>query len=301
VKLALTGATGFVGGRLLGLGVDEGHEIRALTRRPMRPCHGVSWVEGALDTPDRLAELVAGVEAVIHVAGVISAPDAAAFEAGNVAGTAAILAAAERAGVARFVNVSSLAAREPGLSLYGGSKARAEALVKASPLATATVRPPAVYGPGDRETLELFRMASRGIVLLPPVGRLSLIHVDDLARLLLGLAASPDTHDVIYEPDDGRSGGWTYREFGLALGRAVGRRVLTISTPRPIMAFAARVDRLVRGDKAKLTPDRAAYFAHGDWCVAPGQDVPASLWQPQIDTEQGLAATARWYRDAGWL
>ncbi len=301
MKLALTGATGFVGGRLLGLAVDDGHEVRALTRRPMRPCRGVTWVEGALDAPDRLAELVAGADAVIHVAGLISAPDAAGFEAGNVAGTASILAAAEAAAVPRFVHVSSLAAREPELSLYGASKARAEALVAASSLATATVRPPAVYGPGDRETLELFRMAARGIVLLPPVGRLSLIHVEDLARLLLGLAGSPVRHDIIYEPDDGRSGGWTYREFGLALGRAVGRRVLTISTPRSVMAMAARVDRLVRGDKAKLTPDRAAYFAHGDWCVEPGQDVPASLWQPRIDTEQGLAETARWYRDAGWL
>jgi len=301
MKLALTGATGFVGSRLLGHCVDDGHEVHALTRRPMRPRFGVTWVEGALDAPDRLAELVAGADAVIHVAGVISAPDAAGFEAGNVAGTAAILAASERVGVARFVHVSSLAAREPGLSLYGGSKARAEQLVAASPLATATVRPPAIYGPGDRETLELFRMASRGVVLLPPVGRLSLIHVDDLARLLFALADSTAAHDIIYEPDDGRSGGWTYREFGLALGRAVGRRVLTISTPRSVMAVAARVDRLVRGDKAKLTPDRAAYFSHGDWCVEAGQDVPGSLWRPRIDTEQGLAATARWYRDAGWL
>ena len=301
MKLALTGATGFVGTRLLGLAVDNGIEVRALTRRPMRASPGVTWVEGALDAPDRLAELVAGADAVIHVAGVISSPNAAGFEAGNVAGTAAILAAAKAAGVARFVHVSSLAAREPALSLYGASKARAEALVAASPMASAIVRPPAVYGPGDRETLELFRMASRGLVLLPPAGRLSLIHVDDLARLLLALAGSEGPHDRIYEPDDGRSGRWTYREFGLALGRAVGRQVLTISTPRAVIAAAARVDRLVRGDRAKLTPDRAAYFSHPDWTVTPGRDVPPSLWRARIDTETGLAETARWYREAGWL
>ena len=68
------------------------------------------------------------------------------------------------------------------------SKARAEELVQSSGLDWAIVRPPAVYGPGDKETLELFRMAKRGLILLPPKGRLSLIHVDDLARLLL---ASP--------------------------------------------------------------------------------------------------------------
>ena len=116
---------------------------------------------------------------MIHVAGVINAPDPAGFEAGNVTGTAAMLAAAEKAGIQRFVHVSSLAAREPKLSIYGATKAGSEALVGDSGLGFAIVRPPAVYGPGDKETLELFRMAKRGFVLLPPEGRLSLIHVDD--------------------------------------------------------------------------------------------------------------------------
>ena len=301
MKLALTGATGFVGGRVLGCAIDQGHDVRALARRPMKPRHGVTWVAGALGQPDSLAALVEGADALIHVAGVINARDAAAFEAGNVAGTAAVIAAAEAAGTRSFVHVSSLAAREPELSLYGASKARAEALVAASPLTAAIVRPPAVYGPGDRETLELFRMAKTGVVLLPPVGRLSLLHVDDLARLLLTLAEQGVGHDMILEPDDGRSGGWTYREFAHALGRAVGRKVITVSTPRPIMNLAARADRLLRGDKAKLTPDRAAYFCHSDWTIRPGHEPPEALWRPQIKTEEGLAATARWYRDATWL
>lgn len=301
MKLALTGATGFVGGRLLGVAVDDGHEVRALARRPMKPRHGVTWVEGALDRPDSLAQLVEGVDAVIHVAGVINPADVAEFETGNVAGTAAMLAAAEAAGVVTFIHVSSLAAREPELSLYGASKACAEALVAASPMATAIVRPPAVYGPGDRETLDLFRMAKTGVVLLPPVGRLSLIHVDDLARLLLALAVEGMPHDTVIEADDGRAGGWTYREFAMALGRAVGRKVITMSTPRRLLNLAARADRLVRGANAKLTPDRAAYFCHPDWTVSPASEPPESLWRPLIKTEEGLAATARWYRDATWL
>ena len=299
VKLALTGATGFVGAHLLDLALAEGHEVRALTRRAQPARDGVTWVDGALDRPDALTSLVAGADAVIHVAGVINAPDAAGFEAGNVTGTALLLDAAEAAGVARFVHVSSLAAREPQLSLYGASKARSEALVQASPLSTAIVRPPAVYGPGDRETLELFRMAKRGLVVLPPQGRLSLIHVDDLTALLLALAAS--AANLLVEPDDGRRGGWTHVEFGRALGQAVDRKVRTLSAPRALLTLAARVDRLVRGDKAKLTPDRAAYFCHPDWTVAADRTVPAELWQPRIGTEAGLAATANWYRAAGWL
>src|SRR6185369_327820 len=161
--------------------------------------------------------LVEGTDTVIHVAGVINAPDPAGFEAGNVTGTSAILAAAEKARVKRFVHVSSLSAREPKLSAYGASKAGSEALLSASQLSHAIVRPPAVYGPGDKETFELFRMARRGFVVLPPEGRLSLIHVDDLGRLLLALADPAAAQGVLVEPDDGRHGGWTHREFGQAL------------------------------------------------------------------------------------
>ena len=147
----------------------------------------------------------------------------------------------------------------------------------------------------------MFRLAKRGIVLLPPEGRLSLIHVDDLGRLLLALADPAAPKGLLVEPDDGRHGGWTHGEFGRALGRALGRRVMTVSMPQPILNFCARLDRLVRGDRAKLTADRVAYFCHPDWMVDPGRGAPEALWKPRIDTEQGLADTARWYREAGWL
>ena len=299
LTLAVTGGTGFVGGRLLDLAVDAGHHVRALTRRPQPPRDGVVWIDGALDLPDSLLSLVAGADAVIHVAGVINA-DAAAFEAGNVVGTGAILAAAEAAAIPRFVHVSSLAAREPSLSLYGASKARSEGLVDASPASSAIVRPPAVYGPGDRETLDLFRMARRGQIFVPPGGRLSLIHVDDLARLLLALAAT-DAPGLTIEPDDGRPGGWSHREFGDALARAVGVPARTVAVPRFLMSIGARLDRLVRGTNAKLTPDRVAYFCHPDWVASPLNAAPPELWTARIDTDQGLADTARWYRARRWL
>jgi nucleoside-diphosphate-sugar epimerase len=267
----------------------------------MRKRKGIEWIDGALDNSDSLDRLVQGADAVIHVAGVINAPDMAGFEAGNVAGTAAMLAAAEKAKVKRFVHVSSLAAREPRLSLYGASKARSEKLVEASFLSSAIVRPPAVYGPGDREILELFKMAARGIVLLPPHGRLSVIHVDDLSRLLLALTGPECPDSMLVEPDDGREGGWTHEAFGQALGRAVGRRVVTLSMPRSMLRLGARIDGLLRGPAAKLTPDRAAYFCHPDWLVEPSRGAPEALWRPIVDTDEGLAATASWYRAEGWL
>lgn len=301
MRLAITGGTGFVGARLLALAVEQGHDVTALTRRSQSERKGVTWVQGALDNRQALQRLVEEAEAVIHVAGVISAPDAAGFEAGNVTGTLALLAAATATGVQRFVHVSSLAAREPALSLYGASKARAEELVQRSGLDWAIVRPPAVYGPGDRETLELFKAARLGLVPLPPKGSLSLIHADDLARLLLALAAVDAPSKLVVEPDDGRAGGWTHREFAAALAAAQGRRALSLSVPAALVRFGAQVDGLLRRGKAKLTPDRAAYFCHPDWTVDPARRPPASLWQAQVPTDQGLADTARWYQRHGWL
>ena len=141
MNLAITGATGFVGGRLLELALAEGHRVRALTRRPQPERDGVIWVDGSLDDPDSLDRLVEGVDAAIHVAGVVNARDEAGFEAGNVTGTAAMVEAAHLAKVERFVHVSSLAAREPKLSMYGASKARSEELVGSAPLDWTIVRP----------------------------------------------------------------------------------------------------------------------------------------------------------------
>ena len=299
--LAVTGGTGFVGQRLIDLAIERGHQVQALTRRPQDSRDGVDWIEGSLEDRDVLERLVTGSDAVIHVAGVINARDAAGFEAGNVTGTLSMLAAATAAGTRRFVHVSSLAAREPKLSQYGASKARSEELVNRSGLDWVIVRPPAVYGPGDKETLELFRMAKAGLILLPPRGRLSLIHVDDLARLLLSLAERDSPEKEVIEPDDGRPDGWTHREFASALGRAVGRRAVALATPRPLLRLGAAVDRFVRRDKAKLTPDRAAYFCHPDWVVSASSAPAEVVWRPEVATEQGLAQTADWYRAKGWL
>ena len=299
MKIAVTGGTGFVGSRLIEALKSAGHGIMALTRRPKASEAGIEWVSGSLEDQAALERLTEGVDAVIHVAGVINA-DEAGFEAGNVQGTAAVLAAARAAKVDRLVHVSSLAAREPELSRYGGSKARSESLVRASGLDFSIARPPAVYGPGDKETLELFRMAKRGLILLPPEGRLSLIHADDLARLLIALATAKRPPALI-EPDDGRPDGWSHRELGQALGEAVGRKAFSVSMPRAAVRFGALLDGLVRRDKAKLTPDRAAYFCHPDWVADPEFAVSASLWRPQIETREGLRATAEWYRKSGLL
>ena len=301
MKIGITGATGFVGSHLADAAVAAGHEVVALTRREQPPRERLTWVPGDLHDRAALERLVDGVEAVVHVAGIISGRTAADFDKGNVEGTLTMLAAATAGGVRRFVHVSSLAAREPKLSLYGASKAKAEELVHGSGLDWSIVRPPAVYGPGDKETLELFRMAKLGVMLMPPKGRVSVIHVHDLSRLLLTLATSEAPSSLLVEPDDGKPGGWTHREFAQALGKAVGTKPAIVSSPGILLRAAARADQLLRRHKAKLTVDRAAYFSHRNWVVEPKRSVSAAVWTPQIGTEEGLKHTTDWYRSEGWL
>lgn len=301
--LAITGATGFVGQALLEQALAAGFAVQALARKEQPPRAGVKWIKGDLADKRALGRLVKGAEAVIHVAGVVNAPDPAGFEAGNVAGTLAVIEAAKKAGVPRMVCVSSLSAREPQLSDYGASKAKAEKLVMASGLDWTIVRPPAIYGPRDRELFELFRIARWGVLPMPPKeGRASLIHVDDLAALLLVLVAARRTvSHKTFEPDDGRPAGWSHYELARAIGWAMGKRPWVLHLPQRMLERVAWLDGRLRKDKAKLTPDRVGYMCHPDWVVSERARVPGQLWQSRIETREGLKATAAWYRAQSWL
>lgn len=300
--IAVTGATGFVGQAVIDEACRRGLTLRALARREQEPRIGVEWIPGDLADIAALSRLLEGAGAVLHIAGVVNAPDPAGFHLGNVIGTEAVVEAAQNSGVRRLVFVSSLAAREPDLSCYGRSKREAERAVERSGLDWTIVRPPAIYGPRDREILDMFRAARWGLVPIPPTGRASVIHVDDLARLLLALIPAQEVlvHAIV-EPDDGHARGWEHRELARVIGQAVGRRVWAPSIPRALMRTGAWLDRKLRGPAAKLTPDRVGYMCHPDWVSRPERAPPADLWRAEIPTVAGLASTAEWYRAKGWL
>ncbi|WP_343527964.1 NAD(P)H-binding protein [Sphingomonas sp.] len=296
--VAVTGATGFVGRAVVDRAAGSGLSLRALTRRAQPSRAGITWIAGALDKPDSLATLVEGADAVLHIAGVVNATDRAGFVAGNIDGTRAMVDAAKAAGIRRFVHVSSLSAREPDLSVYGWSKRQAEDIVTESGLDWTIVRPSGIYGPHDTEWLDVFRTARLGLALMPPPGRLSLIAVEDFARLLTTLVAA-DGPRAVLEVDDGQI--LTHAELASAMGAAVGRRVMTLHLPRGLLQLGARIDRKLRGNAAKLTPDRVGYLCHPDWTADPARRPSPELWEPAIPLAKGLADTARWYRANGLL
>ena len=107
--------------------------------------------------------------------------------------------------------------------------------------------------------------------------------------------------DIASSSPDGRPGGWPHRELAQAIGDAVGRKVRVPQLSKRVLLGAARVDRLVRRGRAKLTADRVGYMTHPDWVGRPEHAVPAEFWQPWIATADGLKDTAGWYRQHGWL
>ncbi|MDR6113328.1 MULTISPECIES: NAD(P)H-binding protein [unclassified Sphingomonas] len=296
--VAVTGATGFVGRAVVDRAAGSGLSLRALTRRAQPSRAGITWIAGALDKPESLATLVEGADAVLHIAGVVNAPDRAGFVAGNIDGTRAMVEAARAAGIRRFVHVSSLSAREPDLSTYGWSKRQAEDVVTDSGLDWTIVRPSGIYGPGDMEMRDMFRAARLGLALMPPPGKVSLVAVEDFARLLTTLVAT-DGPRAVLEVDDGQV--LTHADLAAAIGAAVGQRVMTFHLPKALLSLGAKIDRKLRGNGAKLTPDRVGYLCHPDWTADPALRPDPALWEPAIALSKGLADTARWYRANGLL
>jgi uncharacterized protein YbjT (DUF2867 family) len=302
MTIALTGATGFVGQAVLDEADIQAVPMRALARRDLPPRPGVEWVRGDLNDRAALAALVEDVDAVIHVAGVVNTPDPHVFEECNVTGTLNLVEAALAAKVPRFVHVSSLAAREPHLSTYGASKRRGEKVVAASGLDWTMVRPPGVYGPRDTEIFEMFRFAKYGVVPMPDTGRSSMIHVEDLARLLFALVpGGEDVRSRIFEPDDGADDGWLHRDLARAIGEAMGKKVFVPQFGKRMLMGMSKLDRLTRRRKAKLTADRVNYLTHPDWVTSKAKAPPRERWTPLVDTREGLKATADWYKREGWL
>jgi nucleoside-diphosphate-sugar epimerase len=298
VRVALTGATGFIGGALVHRLQQDGIPVRVLVRPSAdarRLPSGVERITGALDDPDSLARLVRGAATVVHCAGVVRGHGPADFEPVNVEGVARLAAAvrAERPAPG-IVHLSSLAARHPELSPYAASKRAGEAALRAAPGWTA-LRPPVVYGPGDRELRPLLRVMARGWAPLVGGrdGRLSLVYVDDLADAVLGLVAQGPTGHV-FELDDGRPGGYAVEDIVAAVERWRGRRIVRVPVPGPLVTALARLNALgarLRRRAPMLTPGKARELFHPSWTCDNRALTAATGWRPRVGLDEGLRRT----------
>jgi len=299
---AITGATGFVGPHLVAALARHGWTFRLLMRRwtplPSLPGVAAEIVWGDLSDEASLKRLVAGADAVVHAAGLIKARRPIEFDQVNRDGTARLSALAPDV---PFLLLSSLAAREPQLSPYAASKRAAEEVVTRRSGPWLAVRAPAVYGPGDRETLAYFKMAARGFALQPaqPDARLSLIHVEDLAEAL-ALALDRPLPPGVYEVDDGHPGGYRHADMAAAAAEAFGRRVRAIRVGRGPMNTVARLNGLRPGAQI-LSPAKVRELYHSDWTVHENRLSQAIGFAARFGLVDGFRHTILWYRARHWL
>jgi nucleoside-diphosphate-sugar epimerase len=323
VNVFVTGGTGFVGAHLVRALQDRGDRVTCLVRRP-ELAQRLGWrdvrlVRGDLDDAEALREGVAEAELVFHVAGRIIAKDAAQFMATNRDGTANVLEAAQDHGVTRFVLVSSLAAAGPTtrghpidearrpapVTDYGRSKLAAEVLVRAMPFPWTIVRPPVVYGEWDRATLKIFQLARGPIAPVFGDGsqELSVIHAADLARALIVAGTAPAAQGRVYFAT--HSATTTSRGLLLACARALGKsppRLVSLPAPlaRGLLWTVGSLAHLA-GRATFLSADKANEYLAPAWTCQGDALTRDSGWRAEIDLEPGLARTAAWYREVGWL
>lgn len=311
-KAVITGGTGFLGRAVVSALIARGWQIRMLVRQPVSDLplanDDVELVFGSLSDTDSLRRLVDGAEAVVHVAGAIKARNQAEFMTINRDGTARLAdAAARQAPAARLVHVSSLAAREPHLSDYAASKAAGEDALRstAGHVSWIIVRPPAIYGPGDKATLPLFRCTKTLIapLLQGPEARVCLIHVTDAAQAIASLCAEGPRQEV-FELSDSQTGGYSWKTILSQAALAVSGHPRFIPIPPLLTRLAGGAAGLVgrlTGRATILSPGKAREILHPDWSSSPDRQPPATLWSPRFSLQKGFEDTVRWYRDARWL
>ena len=301
-RISLTGATGFIGRRLLADLLAHGFQVRALVRRPeqLHARAGLEVVTGDLDSAAALQHLVADSDTVIHLAGAIAGRDYADFARINAVGTGRLVETIERqrAG-ARLILISSLAAREPQLSDYAASKRAGELLVQSSTLDWMILRPPAVYGPDDAALAPLWRLLARGWLLRagPEQARFSLLHVNDLCSALLALLEPPVLGGQLHDLDDGRRGAYTWADVAKLAEGLSGRRVRILPIPPGLLNTAALFNlhsSRLRAAPPILVPGKVRELTHIDWVCDNTFSKLMPHWSPRWRLDNALHELPGW-------
>lgn len=296
--VALTGATGFIGHELQGQMLAAGYRVRALVRpdsqRRSQLLDGVYAVDVSLDDERALTAALDGVATVIYCAGAVRGAAPTDFASANIDGLRHLcLAAAAQPEPPNILLISSLAASRPQLSDYAHSKFEGEQVLRSAPSLSWTIlRPPAVYGPGDREMLPLFRAIRAGIALIvgPPTQRLSLLHVEDLARAVLAcLDRQNACQRMVFELDDGHERGYSWQDI-IGATRGV-MPVWELHVPRALLLVIARLNlwlSVLLGRAPMLTPGKVRELSEPNWLCDNSRLHAATGWVPQVPLRVGL-------------
>ena len=320
MKALVTGATGFIGSHLCEALVKRGFEVTCLSRGTSN----LKWIEslditqvrGDCTIPDSLQNVVSDVDYVFHIAGLTKSPSGEAFFAVNHKGTENLIkAVAQRnSKVKRFLYLSSLAAAGPGrnghpvmedttpnpVSDYGRSKldGEREVLKYKNQMPITIVRPPAVYGPRDKDMLVIFKMMKKGFFFDLGKCYYSLLYVDDLVQGILVSAEEKIAEGQTYFLSDGHS--YTGEQIAQEISLALSVKARPFKVPKCIMPFFAFVAERVN-KQGIINRDRIKDFKHSHWVCDSKKAQEEIGFSPKVNIKEGIKWTADWYRIHRWL
>ncbi len=325
-KALVTGATGFVGSHLVLELLQRGYLVSALVRKTSDLSGlvntGVELVFGDVSDQESLKKIFFDFDYIFHVAGLIRAKNPEEFFKANAQGTKNLLEALEESDypIKRFVLVSSTAASGPSpngqpkkesdfcqpVSAYGKSKLEGEkfALEFAHKIPITIIRPPAIYGPRDRQLLNFFKLAKWGII--PLVGKnencFSVVYVQDLVDAIILAAENPKAQGEIYFIAD--EGIYNWEKVGEIACRVLGKRAFKLSAPKFLLYLAALFSEMlgkITGKSMYLTRRKLKEIHYKYWVCDISKAKKDLGFTPKFDFKRGAWETINWYKQNRWL
>ncbi len=326
MKALLTGATGFIGSFMAEHLLEKGYEVRCL----VRTSSNLQWIAdldiqcyyGSLGDLDSLRRGLQDVDYVFHLAGLTKAMSRDEFNTANVLGTKNLLQVLleNNTKLKRFVFVSSQAAAGPSPTIepineqvipapitpYGTSKLEAEQLVLSASrrIPVTIVRPPAVYGPRDKDVLDFFKAANFGII--PKLGTrgkyVSLIHVRDLVRGIFLAGTRKKAENQIYFLANPQPYSW--EKIAKVTLKILNKRALRVTVPHLLLDGLSRVTEeigKITGKPSILNRQRVAELKQDYWVCSPKKAKTDFKFETKIDLEEGIKETIAWYKEKKWL
>ncbi len=320
MKALVTGATGFIGSHLTDALVKKGFAVTCLVRSTSNLQYledlNVRLVTGNCSRIESLYEAVADVDYVFHLAGLTKARSEADFSDANVRGTGNMLEAVlkKNTAVKRFVYISSLAAAGPSsdgvplkegctpvpVSFYGKSKLKGEQLVleRRHDIPVVVIRPPAVYGPRDRDMLVFFKLVKAGIAPVWGPCSYSFIYIEDLIHGILLSALDENSGGETFFMSDGDI--YSSDDVINAIADAVEKRPIKLKVPGFMMSVAGLISGR-SGRPSIINCDKLRELKHSHWVCDASKAVERLKFEPQVKIKEGVRWTADWYRIHQWL
>ncbi len=326
MKALVTGSTGFIGSHLVEKLVARGYSVSCLVRKSTKLEYigelPVEFVQADYGDPESLRRAVEGKDYVFHIGGVTKAKDRRLYFAGNHETTKNLLAAVRKYNpdIKRFLLASSLTAVGPGtgsapvdentpyhpITTYGRSKMEAEkeCIANMSSMPLTIIRPPAVYGPRDRDIFAFFDSVNKHIIPMSGFSRkiLSFVHAYDLVDGIIAAAEHPRAAGQVYFISNDQVYDWGM--LGEIAGKVLGTWAVKARVPHFLLYTIAGASELIarsQGKAALMNIEKARDGVQSNWLCSPKKALEELGFKTKLSLEEGTAITIEWYKKNGWM